>query len=362
MSYLVTTNCKYNVIFGQNTMKMVYFNCDYMAGAHPEVLKAICDTNLEKSAGYGFDSYTAQAREVILEACGLDDGAVFFLQGGTQANKIVIDRLLSRNDGVLCCNTAHINIHEAGAIEADGHKVIALDSINGKLSAKAVEGYMNDFLSDETNEHMVRPSMVYISHPTELGTLNFRKELEDISNVCRKFSMPLFIDGARLAYGLAARSTDVTLHDIASLADVFYIGGTKCGALFGEAIVSRNRDLLPRFMSIMKLHGALLAKGRLTAIQFLALFSDGLYYRIGRYADELAMIIKDGFCKKGYKILIDSPTNQQFFILPNHVIDRLKRNIGFELWGPRGEKESAVRFVTDWSTTREDVDALLELI
>ncbi|MBD5202742.1 MAG: aminotransferase class I/II-fold pyridoxal phosphate-dependent enzyme, partial [Bacteroidales bacterium] len=297
-----------------------------------------------------------------LKACGLEDGAVFFLQGGTQANKIVIDRLLSRNDGVLCCDTAHINVHEAGAIEADGHKVIALNGNCGKLTAKAVTSYLEDFYSDETNEHMVRPSMVYISHPTELGTLYSRQELEDISNVCKRFNIPLFIDGARLAYGLAAKGTDVTLSDIASLADVFYIGGTKCGALFGEAVVSRNRDLLPRFMSLMKLHGALLAKGRLTAIQFLTLFRDGLYYRIGHHADELAMMIKEGFRKKGYRSLIDSPTNQQFFILPNHVIDQLKENVGFELWGPRGEKESIVRFVTDWSTTIEDVKAMLNLI
>ncbi|MBD5343723.1 MAG: aminotransferase class I/II-fold pyridoxal phosphate-dependent enzyme [Bacteroides sp.] len=339
-----------------------YFNCDYMAGAHPDVLKSLCDTNLVKSVGYGFDSYTTQAREVILKACGLEDGAVFFLQGGTQANKIVIDRLLSRNDGVLCCDTAHINVHEAGAIEADGHKVIPLKGNCGKLTAKAVISYLEDFYRDETNEHMVRPSMVYISHPTELGTLYSRQELEDISNVCNRFNIPLFIDGARLAYGLAAKGTDVTLSDIASLSDVFYIGGTKCGALFGEAVVTRNRDLLPRFTSLIKLHGALLAKGRLTAIQFLTLFSDGLYFRIGHHADELAMMIKDGFHKKGYRSLIDSPTNQQFFILPNHVIDRLKENVGFELWGPRGEKESIVRFVTDWSTTIEDVKAMLNLI
>lgn len=341
---------------------MIYFNCDYMAGAHPEVLQTLCDTNLIKSVGYGFDSFTSEARSVILKACGLEKGDVFFLQGGTQTNKTVIDRLLSRNDGVICCESGHINVHEAGAIEADGHKVLAIEGKDGKLEAASILRYMEDFYRDETNEHMVRPSMVYISHPTEFGTLYTRRELEAISDACRKFNMPLFIDGARLAYGLAAETTDVTLHDIASLADVFYIGGTKCGALFGEAVVSRHTHLLPRFMSVMKLHGALLAKGWLLGVQFLALFKDDLYFRIGRHADRLARILKEGMREKGYRTYIDSPTNQQFFILPNEVIDSLSDKVGFELWGPRGEKESVVRFVTDWSTTEEDVKNLLSLL
>lgn len=341
---------------------MIYFNCDYMAGAHPEVLDALCRTNLHKSVGYGYDSYTSEAKSAILKACGLEEGEVFFLQGGTQTNKTVIDRLLSRNDGVVCCDSGHINVHEAGAIEADGHKVIALNGRDGKLDASAVNRYLEDFYSDETNEHMVRPAMVYISHPTEYGTLYTRNELVNMSDVCRKFSMPLFIDGARLAYGLAAEGTDVSLQDVATFADVFYIGGTKCGALFGEAVVTRHKNLLPRFMSLMKLHGALLAKGRLLGVQFLALFSDDLYYRIGRHADSLAKILKDGFLEKGYRQYIDSPTNQQFFVLPNSLIDRLGKNVGFELWGPRGENESIVRFVTDWSTSESDVKALLSLL
>ena len=253
-------------------------------------------------------------------------------------------------------------MHEAGAIEADGHKVITLAGTNGKLDAAEIQRYMDDFLSDETNEHMVRPAMVYISHPTEFGTLYSRNELEAISEVCKKFNMPLFIDGARLAYGLAAEGTDVSLHDIAELADVFYIGGTKCGTLFGEAVVTRHTALLPRFMSLMKLHGALLAKGRLLGIQFLALFKDDLYYRIGRHADMLAAMLKEGLLAKGYHQYIDSPTNQQFFIMPNKVIDRLTENVGFELWGPKGEKESVVRFVTDWSTSENDVTAFLDLL
>ncbi|MDE5871957.1 MAG: aminotransferase class I/II-fold pyridoxal phosphate-dependent enzyme [Muribaculaceae bacterium] len=340
---------------------MINFNCDYMAGAHPEVLKALCDTNLIKSVGYGFDSFTSEARNVILKACGLEEGEVFFLQGGTQTNKIVIDRLLSRNDGVVCCESGHINVHEAGAIEADGHKVITLSGKNGKLKAAALKKYIEDFYHDETNEHMVCPAMVYISHPTEYGTLYSRCELEAIADVCRKYGMPLYIDGARLAYGLAAENTDVTLYDIASIADVFYIGGTKCGALFGEAVVTRHKHLLPRFMSLMKLHGALLAKGRLLGVQFLALFKDDLYIRIGRHADRLAMMLKEGMIERGYRIFIDSPTNQQFFILPNSLIDKISDRVGFELWGPRGENESIVRFVTDWSTTEEDVTSLLSM-
>ena len=340
---------------------MIYFNCDYMAGAHPEVLEALCDTNLIKSVGYGFDSFTSEARAVILKACGLEEGEVFFLQGGTQTNKTVIDRLLSRNDGVVCCESGHINVHEAGAIEADGHKVMVLAGDNGKLDASALERYMEDFYRDETNEHMVRPAMVYISHPTEYGTLYTRNELEAIRDVCRKYSMPLYVDGARLAYGLAAEVTDVSLRDIAEIADVFYIGGTKCGALFGEAVVTRHVHLLPRFMSVMKLHGALLAKGRLLGVQFLALFKDDLYLRIGLHADRLAMMLKEGMRERGYRIFIDSPTNQQFFILPNSLIDKLSESVGFELWGPRGVNESIVRFVTDWSTTEEDIISLLGL-
>lgn len=341
---------------------MVYFNCDYMAGAHPDVLNALCETNLKKSVGYGFDEFTSEARFAILKACGLEEGLVFFLQGGTQTNKTVIDRLLSRNDGVVCCDSAHINVHEAGAIEADGHKVIPLPSKDGKLNSSDVELYVKDFYMDDTNEHMVRPAMVYISHPTEYGTLYTRRELEALSDVCRRLRIPLYLDGARLAYGLASSETDVTLHDIANLTDVFYIGGTKCGALFGEAVVTRHKDILPRFMSLMKLHGALLAKGRLLAVQFLALLTDDLYYRIGKHADLLAARLKKGLIAKGYRPFIDSPTNQQFFILPDEVIGRLRENVGFELWGPGGEGESAVRFVTDWSTTEEDVDRLIELL
>lgn len=341
---------------------MIYFDCDYMAGAHPEVLSKLCETNMLHTAGYGNDPFTAEARRLILDKCGLDKGAVYFMSGGTQTNKTVIDRLLSRNDGVLCCDSAHINVHESGAIEADGHKVIALAGENGKISAQAISDYVDRFYQDETYIHMVRPAMVYISHPTELGTLYSLSELIDISCACRLRSIPLFIDGARLAYGLASDATDVTLPDIARLADVFYIGGTKCGALFGEAVVTSRPELLPRFDSVMKLHGALMAKGRLLSLQFISLFSDDLYLRIGHHADRLAMRLKKGFEAKGYRCYIDSPTNQQFFVLPNEKIDSLKREAGFEYWGTRGEAESVVRLVTDWSTTEGDVDRMIALL
>lgn len=333
-----------------------------MTGAHPEVLKKLCDTNMLHSSGYGEDPFTRETRNMILDKCGLLNGEVYFLSGGTQTNKIVIDRLLSRNDGVLCCDTAHINVHESGAIEADGHKVLALPSVNGKLTAEAIRSYVSDFYNDATHIHMVRPAMVYITHPTELGTLYSLQELHDIYCVCHDLNLPLFIDGARLAYGLAAEGTDVTLSDIARNADVFYIGGTKCGALFGEAVVTTRPELLPRFDSLMKLHGGLLAKGRILSLQFLSLFSDDLYYRIGDHAVRLAMKMRRGFESKGYEPIIDSPTNQQFFRIPNEKIDSLKQDVGFDYWGPRGESQSVVRFVTDWSTKKEDVDHLLELI
>lgn len=338
---------------------MIYFDSDYMVGAHPEVMKRLVDTNMLHTPGYGSDCFTSDARSTILRECGIQDGNVYFLEGGTQANAVVIDRLLDHNDGVVAADSAHINVHEAGAIESNGHKVITLPACEGKLEASVVRDYVDKFYKDETNEFMVRPTMVYISYPTELGTLYTKSELEALRAVCDEFKMPLYIDGARLAYGLASSEADLTLEDIASIADVFYIGGTKCGALFGEAVVTRRPELLPRFASLIKLHGATLAKGRLLGVQFLALFSDNLYGRIGAHGVSMAMKLKEGFKAVGYRQLIDSPTNQQFFILPNEVIDSLCKVASFELWGPRGESETPVRFVTDWATTESDVDELL---
>lgn len=340
--------------------KMIYFNNDYMVGAHPEVLDRLVETNSLHTVGYGRDEFCREARDLILDICGIKKGEVYFLEGGTQTNAVVIDRVLEHNDGVIAADTAHINVHEAGAIESNGHKVIALPSHDGKLSASDIKKCLEDFYNDDTNVYMVRPAMVYISFPTELGTIYSKKELEEIRSVCDEYNIPLYADGARLAYGLAAEGADVTIKDIASICDIFYIGGTKCGALFGEAVVTRRSELLPRFVSLIKIHGATLAKGRLLGVQFEALFKDGLYERIGKHAVDMAMRLKKGFIEKGIRLFMDSPSNQQFFILPNEDIDRLKKVASFELWGPKGETETPVRFVTDWSTTPEDVETLLK--
>jgi threonine aldolase len=261
---------------------------------------------------------------------------------------------------VLAAESGHINVHESGAIEATGHKVLTLPSYQGKVSACDVRNFIKDFYSDETYEHMVAPGMLYISFPTEYGTVYSLEELEDISAACHEADIPLFIDGARLGFGLAA--SDVTLKDIARLADVFYIGGTKVGALFGEAVVITNPNLLKHFTPLVKQHGALLAKGRLLGLQFEALFTEGLYFKIGEEAVRKALRLREIFEENGFPAAMDSPTNQQFFVLPNSVIDRLKENASFELWGPRGETETTVRFVTGWSTTDEDIETLKCLI
>lgn len=338
---------------------MIYFDSDYMAGAHPEVMERLMKTNGEHTTGYGTDAYTERAKNLIRKACGTPDARVFFLVGGTQTNATVIDGVLERHEGVLAAESGHINVHESGAIEATGHKVLTLPSHEGKVKAEEVRDYIRNFYSDETYEHMVAPGMLYISFPTEYGTVYSLRELEDISDTCHSAGISLFIDGARLGFGLAAEGNDITLKDIARLSDVFYIGGTKVGALFGEAVVITNPDILKHFVPLVKQHGALLAKGRLLGVQFESLFEDGLYFRISEKAVRMGRRIKDAFSAAGYPAVVDSPTNQQFFRLPNEIIDKLKENVSFELWGPRGEKESIVRFVTGWATTDEDIDRLI---
>lgn len=340
----------------------MHFDTDYMEGSHPDVMRRLLETNLEQTVGYGSDPYTQRAKDLIRKACGVPEAGVHFLVGGTQTNSTVIDGLLRQHEGVIAAETAHINVHESGAIEATGHKVLTLPQHNGKLEAEEVEKYITDFYRDETYEHMVAPGMVYISHPTELGTLYSLDELEKLSVVCRRANIPLYMDGARLGYGLAAENTEVTLTDIARLCDVFYIGGTKVGALFGEAVVAPDPKRLPHFFPLIKQHGALLAKGRLLGIQFETLFTDHLYERMGKHAVRLALKLKEAFKSKGYKLQLDSPTNQQFVCLPNETIDRLLQHATFELWGPRGEKETVVRFVTSWATREEDVDAFIRLL
>lgn len=343
-------------------MEKIHFDCDYMAGAHPEILRRLTETNFFKTAGYGYDDYTRSAEKLILKECGLTQGRVHFLVGGTQTNATVIDGLLHQYEGVIATEFGHVNVHESGAIEASGHKVLTLPAHNGKIDAEELKQYITDFYRDDTWQHMVQPGMLYISHPTELGTLYSLRELEEISTVCHENNIPLYLDGARLGYGLMADDTDVTIKDIARLCDVFYIGGTKVGALFGEAVVVTRDELLPRFFSLIKQHGALLAKGRLLGLQFETLFTNNLYYDIARHAVEMAMKLKRAFIAKGYRLFIDSPTNQQFVVLPNAEIDRLAQYASFEYWGPRGEIETPVRFVTDWSTTEDDVDQFINLL
>lgn len=341
---------------------MIRFLSDYMEGAHPEVMRRLQESNLEQTPGYGADPYTAEAVERIREVCGAPEARVQFLVGGTQTNTTVIDGLLARHEGVLAAESGHINVHEAGAIEAAGHKVLTLPEHDGKVRAEEVDRYIRDFYADATYPHMVAPGMLYISHPTEYGTLYTRRELEALSEVCRRHRIPLYIDGARLGYGLAAEDTDLTLKEIARLADLFYIGGTKVGALFGEALVIPRPDLLPHLMPLVKQHGALLAKGRLLGVQFTVLFTDDLYLKMGRHAVRQALRIREAFARAGYRAVIDSPTNQQFFRLPNSLIDRLLEEVAFDYWGPRGTDESTIRLVTSWATRPEDVDRLIELI
>lgn len=341
---------------------MIYFDSDYMAGAHPKVMERLLETNHLSTIGYGCDEYTKHAAELIRNACGQPNARVYFLVGGTQTNATVIDGLLSRHQGVLAAESAHINVHEAGAIEATGHKILTLPQYEGKVLASDLKEYIDNFYSDDTYEHMVAPGMLYISFPTEYGTTYSYEELTKLSEICHNANIPLYIDGARLAYGLAAKGNNVTLKDIAQLSDVFYIGGTKVGALFGEAVVITNPTLLKNFFPLIKQHGALLAKGRLLGVQFEALFENNLYEEIGLQAVEKAIRIRNLFSSKGYKIVVDSTTNQQFIRLPNQIIDKLKENISFELWGPRGKTETVVRFVTGWATSHTDIDTLASIL
>ena len=341
---------------------MISFESDYIAGAHPQVLKRLNETNLEVLSGYGADRYCESAKEKIRRACGLEDAQVEFLTGGTQTNEIVISTMLKDYEGVIAAATGHINVHEAGAIEYTGHKVLSLPQEKGKLKASDLRRYMETFYSDETCEHMVFPGMVYLSHPTEYGTLYSRQELEDIAGVCHEYNMILYMDGARLGYGLMSRETDVTLQDIARICDVFYIGGTKVGALCGEALVFTKGNRPEHFINSVKKRGALLAKGRLVGVQFDALFTDDLYSRIGEHAIEMAEQLKDLFRAKGYPFFLESPTNQQFVILENREMQRLKEQVAFSFWEKTDEDHTVVRFATSWSTTDEDLETLKSIL
>ena len=341
---------------------MLSFESDYIEGAHPLILDALVKSNMEALSGYGADKYTQSAKEKLANLCGVPDCQIQFLTGGTQTNQIVIDTMLRQFEGVVAAQTGHVSVHEAGAIEYTGRKVLTLPSHDGKLKAEELDAYISDFYADGNCEHMVFPGMVYISHPTEYGTLYSKAELESLSAVCRKNNIPLYLDGARLAYALASRHTDVTLKDIASLCDVFYVGGTKAGALCGEAVVFTKNNMPLHFEHLVKKHGALLAKGRLLSIQFDTLFSDNLYFELGKNAIDRVEELKSLFREKGFKFFLDSPTNQQFIILENSQIEKLKGKVKFSFWEKYDDAHTVVRFATSWATTTEKIEELRAIL
>lgn len=337
---------------------MVSFETDYNNGAVPEILQRLLATNDEKTTGYGFDSYCESAKAKIRKACGCPSAEIYFLIGGSQTNSTVIDALTLGCEGAIAPKTGHINVHESGAVEAFGHKVLVIPSDGSKLTAAGINEYMTAFLADDTYKHMVQPKVVYLTFPTEYGAIYSRKELEEIYSVCRKFDLYLYVDGARLGYGLMSLQSDVDLPFLASHCDAFYIGGTKVGAMFGEAVVFTNISAPKHFFTTIKRHGALLAKGRMLGLQFDTLFTDDLYFRISRHAIEKAEAIKEIFRKHDIPMAFDSPTNQQFVILTKEQRERLMKDVAFEIWEPTADGRLVCRFVTSWATTDAEVQAL----
>jgi len=341
---------------------MISFTCDYIEGAHPEILKRFAETNMIQVEGYGEDQFCDSARAKIEEATGCPNADVFFLVGGTQTNSTVIDAVLNRYEGVVAVETGHIAVHESGAVEFSGHKVITLPSHQGKMDAGELRQYLEHFHGDPTWPHMVYPGMVYISFPTEYGTIYSHDELKAIKAICQEFDIPLFIDGARLGYGLASHAADVDLKSLAQLCDVFYIGGTKVGALCGEAVVFPRGNAPKHFFTIIKQHGALLAKGRVLGLQFDTLFTNNLYFSIARHAIDMAMELKQMFASKGFEFYIDSPTNQQFPILNQEQLDALDGKVLYEVWDTLPDGRFITRFATSWATPRENIDKLAALL
>lgn len=341
---------------------MLSFESDYIQGAHEKILRRLIETNMEPLPGYGSDKYCESAREKIRQACACEEAEIFFLTGGTQTNEIIIGTMLASYEGVVAAKTGHVSVHEAGAIEHTGHKVLELPQHDGKLDAGEVRQYLESYWGDENHEHMVFPGMVYISHPTEYGTLYTKAELEALADVCRNYQIPLFLDGARLGYGLMSNNTDVTLPMITGCCDVFYIGGTKVGALCGEAVVFPKRNMPKHFLTMVKQNGALLAKGRLLGVQFDTLFTDDLYYEISKHAIKMAEDLKSLFQEKGYRFYLDSPTNQQFIILEDSQMQKLQQDVAFSFWEKYDESHTVVRFATSWATTEEDIEQLGKLL
>ena len=341
---------------------MISFESDYTTGAHPRVLQRLIETNLDYQPGYGNDAYCASARERIRAACACPEADVRFLVGGTQTNSTVIAMSLMPYEGVISATTGHIAAHEAGAVEYTGHKVITILGHEGKIRADELTDYLVTFYADGSHDHMVQPGMVYISHPTEYGTLYSKQELTQLSALCREYGIPLFLDGARLGYGLMSDGTDLTLPDIAELTDVFYIGGTKVGALCGEAVVFPRGNAPKHFFTSVKQNGALLAKGRLLGVQFDTLFRDGLYFRISRHAIEMANLLRRGLCERGYRFHVETVTNQLFLVLSPAQYASLSEKVSFSFWESLAGGDTVVRLATSWATRREDVEALLALL
>lgn len=338
---------------------MIRFDCDYTEGACEEIINKLKDTNMEQTPGYGEDKYCDEARQKIREICECPEATVEFLVGGTQTNMIVISSILKPYQGVIAADEGHINVHETGAIEATGHKVLAISTEDGKITANQIKEIYDNHFNDDKKQHTIQPGMAYISQPTENGLLYSKKELEDLYSICKECNLPLYIDGARLGYGMMSPKNDMYMSDIARNCDVFYIGGTKIGALFGEAVVIVNKNLQKDFRYNMKQKGGMLAKGRLLGIQFCELFSNNLYFNISKHAIDMAMEIKEGLKNKGYKFLYDSYTNQQFPILPNNVINNLSKQYEFCFWKKIDENSSVVRICTSWATKEDDVQKLL---
>lgn len=341
---------------------MISFTCDYNEGAHPLILQRLQETNMQQEPGYGLDSFCQSAKEKIRKATGCPQAEVFFLVGGTQTNSTVIDAMLAGYEGVVAAQTGHIAVHEAGAVEFSGHKVLSIPQHQGKMAPDELEAYLKAFHADPAWDHMVYPGMVYISFPTEYGTIYTKDELTRIKAICNGYNIPLFVDGARLGYGLASPACDLTLEELARLCDVFYIGGTKVGALCGEAVVFPGGKAPAHFFTTVKQHGALLAKGRLLGIQFDTLFTDGLYLSISHHAIDLAMQLKEMFIRKGIPLYIDSPTNQQFPILSDAQMAALEGKVLYEVWEYLPDGRCVTRFATSWATPQENVDALEALI
>ena len=340
---------------------MLFFENDYSEGAHPYILRRLLETNMEKLPGYGNDRYTEAAKEKIRCAIGNMDADVFLIAGGTQTNLIVISTMLRRYEGVVSATTGHVNGHEAGAIEYTGHKVLTIPHHDGKMDAAELDGFISGFYGDASHEHMVFPGMAYVSHPTEYGTLYTDAELSAISEACRRWDIPLFLDGARLGYALACPESDLTLERIAELADVFYIGGTKVGALCGEAVVFPHKAPA-HFLTMVKQQGALLAKGRLLGVQFDTLFTDGLYREIAANAIEKAMMLKGALISKGYRLAIDSPTNQQFIVADRETCSRLGKDFRYGFWERIDDEHTVIRLATSWATSSEDVGKLIDIL